>query len=177
MKKMKRLVAVLLAGVMVLAMLTACGGGAGGPGESEFEKKVQDVYMAALNKEYGTEWSNNSEVKELATEALNKIADGKIALADVTPKKATEENWVGAVVCVENAMQNAQVYTAVYYEETTAGTITVDSDVVKLMKTATDLVIEAGKEKNVEVEVTGLGVGTKTVGGKTYVAIGFKLSK
>jgi hypothetical protein len=177
MKMFKRFAAALLAGVMVLAMLTACGGGAGGPGESEFEKKVQDVYMAALNKEYGTEWSNNSEVKELATEALNKIADGKIALADVTPKKATEENWVGAVVCVENAMQNAQVYTAVYYEETTAGTITVDSDVVKLMKTATDLVIEAGKEKNVEVEVTGLGVGTKTVGGKTYVAIGFKLSK
>ena len=32
MKKMKRLVAVLLAGVMVLAMLTACGGsGSGSP--------------------------------------------------------------------------------------------------------------------------------------------------
>ena len=84
MKMFKRFAAALLAGVMVLAMLTACGGGAGGPGESEFEKKVQDVYMAALNKEYGTEWSNNSEVKELATEALNKIADGKIALTAVT---------------------------------------------------------------------------------------------
>ena len=173
MKKMLSLVLSLL----IVFSLTACGGGAGGPGESEFEKKVQDVYMAALNKEYGTEWSNNSEVKELATEALNKIADGKIALADVTPKKATEENWVGAVVCVENAMQNAQVYTAVYYEETTAGTITVDSDVVKLMKTATDLVINLGKQNNTKIEVTGLGVGTKTVGGKTYVAIGYKLSK
>ena len=54
MKMFKRFAAALLAGVMVLAMLTACGGGAGGPGESEFEKKVQDVYMAALNKEYGT---------------------------------------------------------------------------------------------------------------------------
>ena len=84
MKMFKRFAAALLAGVMVLAMLTACGGGASGPGESEFEKKVQDVYMAALNKEYGTEWSNNSEVKELATEALNKIADGKIALTAVT---------------------------------------------------------------------------------------------
>ena len=49
MKMFKRFAAALLAGVMVLAMLTACGGGAGGPGESEFEKKVQDVYMAALN--------------------------------------------------------------------------------------------------------------------------------
>ena len=129
MKMFKRFAAALLAGVMVLAMLTACGGGAGGPGESEFEKKVQDVYMAALNKEYGTEWSNNSEVK------------------------------------------------AVYYEETTAGTITVNSDMVELMKTATDLVINLGKQNNTKIEVTGLGVGTKTVGGKTYVAIGYKLSK
>ncbi len=55
MKMFKRFAAALLAGVMVLAMLTACGGGAGGPGESEFEKKVQDVYMTALNKDYGTE--------------------------------------------------------------------------------------------------------------------------
>ena len=151
MKMFKRFGAALLAGVMVLAMLTACGGGAGGPGESEFEKKVQDVYMAALNKEYGTEWSNNSEVKELATEALNKIADGKIALTAVTAEKKTEKNYVGAVVCVENAKQNAQVYTAVYYEETTAGTITVNSDMVELMKTATDLVIEAGKNNNTKI--------------------------
>ena len=141
MKMFKRFAAALLAGVMVLAMLTACGGGAGGPGESEFEKKVQDVYMAALNKEYGTEWSNNSEVKELATEALNKIADGKIALTAITAKKETEKNYVGAIVCVENAKQNAQVYTAVYYEETTAGTITVNSDMVELMKIATDFVL------------------------------------
>ena len=146
MKMFKRFAAALLAGVMVLAMLTACGGGAGGPGESEFEKKVQDVYMAALNKEYGTEWSNNSEVKELATEALNKIADGKIALTAITAEKKTEKNYVGAVVCGE-------------------------------MKTATDLVINLGKQNNTKIEVTGLGVGTKTVGGKTYVAIGYKLSK
>ena len=155
MKMFKRFAAALLAGVMVLAMLTACGGGAGGPGEREVEKKVQDVYMAALNK----------------------IADGKIALTAITAEKKTEKNYVGAVVCAENAKQNAQVYTAVYYEETTAGTITVNSDMVELMKTATDFVIEAGKNNNTKIEVTGLGVGTKTVGGKTYVAIGYKLSK
>ena len=38
MKKMKRLVAVLLAGVMVLAMLTACGGGAGSGASTIGEK-------------------------------------------------------------------------------------------------------------------------------------------
>ena len=177
MKMFKRFAAALLAGVMVLAMLTACGGGAGGPGESGFEKNVQDVYMDALNKAYGTGWSNNSEVKELATEALNKIADGKIASDDVTAEKTTDENYVGAFVCVKDAKQTLKVYAADYYEETTAGTITVDSDMVNEMKTLTDLVIKNAKDSNVEVKVTGLGVGTKTVGGKTYVAIGFKLSK
>ena len=40
MKMFKRFAAALLAGVMVLAMLTACGGGAGGHWlESEFEKQ------------------------------------------------------------------------------------------------------------------------------------------
>ena len=48
---------------------------------------------------------------------------------------------------------------------------------VELMKIATDFVIEAGKNNNTKIEVAGLGVGTKTVGGKTYVAIGYKLSK
>ena len=95
----------------------------------------------------------------------------------VTAEKKTEKNYVGAVVCVENAKQNAEVYTAVYYEETTAGTITVNSDMVELMKTATDFVIKAGEQNKTKIEVTGLGVGTKTVGGKTYVAIGYKLSK
>ena len=59
MKMFKRFAAALLAGVMVLAMLTACGGGAGGPGAtSEFEKKVQDVYMAATEQGIrAREWS------------------------------------------------------------------------------------------------------------------------
>ena len=126
MKMFKRFAAALLAGVMVLAMLTACGGGAGGPGESEFEKKVQDVYMAALNKEYGTEWSNNSEVKELATEALNKIADGKIALTAIAAEERNREKLRRCSVFVLRMRSRTLKCTRLlYYEETTAGTITV----------------------------------------------------
>ena len=103
MRLAKKVMAVALAAAMTVSMLTACGGGAGGPGESEFEKKVQDVYMAALNKEYGTEWSNNSEVKELATEALNKIADGKIALTAITAKKETPRKAFQEIMFKTNA--------------------------------------------------------------------------
>ena len=50
MKKMKRLVAVLLAGVMVLAMLTACGCGSSTPtiDAEKVEALYMDIYNAAL---------------------------------------------------------------------------------------------------------------------------------
>lgn len=55
MKKMKRLVAVLLAGIMALAMLTACGGTAGTPvtRDEALEKNV-----AAWAVEWGKEAAN-----------------------------------------------------------------------------------------------------------------------
>lgn len=46
MKKMKRLVAVLLAGVMALTMLTACGGGGGG-GSTTTEKEIAEAFAKA----------------------------------------------------------------------------------------------------------------------------------
>ena len=61
MKKMKRLVAVLLAGIMALAMLTACGGTPGTPGSSEFETKVEQAYMAKLNETFGVNFDNDDE--------------------------------------------------------------------------------------------------------------------
>ena len=61
MKKMKRLVAVLLAGIMALAVLTACSGGSG-TNSSEFENKVERAYMAKLNEAFGTEFNNDAAI-------------------------------------------------------------------------------------------------------------------
>lgn len=44
MKKIKRLAAVLLAGIMALALLTACSGG--DSGNPEFDAKVESAYLA-----------------------------------------------------------------------------------------------------------------------------------
>ncbi len=48
MKMFKRFAAALLAGVMALAMLTACGGGAGGDSSNEIESKVLK-YLNTVN--------------------------------------------------------------------------------------------------------------------------------
>ena len=74
MKKMKRLVAVLLAGIMALAMLTACGGTPGTPGSSEFEGKVEKAYMAKLNETFGTEFNNDAAIKKLAVDYIQEVS-------------------------------------------------------------------------------------------------------
>ena len=82
MKMFKRFAAALLAGVMVLAMLTACGGSAGGspvaPG-SDVEKAeafYMDVYNAMLNANY----TNDPTLKTKAREILDDSLDDNGAL-------------------------------------------------------------------------------------------------
>ena len=47
MKKIKRLAAVLLAGIMALALFTACSDSSD-PGNPEFDPKVESAYLDAL---------------------------------------------------------------------------------------------------------------------------------
>lgn len=63
MKKLKKFAALLLVGVMALALLTACGGG-GSPTE---EQKV----LAQISQEKGVQATNDAELREVAERNLN----------------------------------------------------------------------------------------------------------
>lgn len=63
MKKLKKFAALLLVGVMALALLTACGGG-GGPTE---EQKV----LAQISQEKGVQATNDAKLREVAKRNLN----------------------------------------------------------------------------------------------------------
>ena len=63
MKMFKRFAAAFLAGVMALALLTACGGG-GGPTE---EQKV----LAQISQEKGVQATNDAKLREVAERNLN----------------------------------------------------------------------------------------------------------
>ena len=65
MKKLKRLAAVLLAGIMALALFTACSDSSD-PGNPEFDPKVESAYLAALNKTFGTSFKNDDAIRTLA---------------------------------------------------------------------------------------------------------------
>lgn len=64
MKKLKKFAALLLVGVMALALLTACGGG-GSPTE---EQKV----LAQISQEKGVQATNDAKLREVAERNLNK---------------------------------------------------------------------------------------------------------
>lgn len=70
MKKLKKFAALLLVGVMALALLTACGGG-GGPTE---EQKV----LAQISQEKGVQVTNNAELRAVAERNLNEDLNAKI---------------------------------------------------------------------------------------------------
>lgn len=63
MKKLKKFAALLLVGVMALALLTACGGG-GSPTE---EQKV----LAQISQEKGVQATNDAKLREVAERNLN----------------------------------------------------------------------------------------------------------
>ena len=63
MKKLKKFAALLLVGVMALALLTACGGG-GGPTE---EQKV----LAQISQEKGVQATNDAELRAVAEKRLD----------------------------------------------------------------------------------------------------------
>lgn len=87
MKKLKRLVAVLLVGVMVLAMLTACGGTGNDAATAKFEASVEQAYMAKLNEKFGENFENDADIKKLAVEHIEEMANNETLSMDELWKK------------------------------------------------------------------------------------------
>ena len=175
MKKMKRLVAVLLAGIMALAMLTACGGTTSGNGSSEFEAKVEQAYMAELNSTFGKKFNNNADIKKLAVNYIQEVSGAQTlssqALWKAENPTANTQNQI--MVCFDTVQSTDENYVKLYYEVDKAEKITPDAMNIAALKITVDTVQSIAAATGKKVELTALGVGAKTIGGKTYVAIGF----
>lgn len=163
MKMLKKMAALLLAGVMAMALLTACGDEA--PAKSAAEQ-AEDAMFIAFNQAIGTEFKNDEAMKNVARKAITdnvgedgKVVNGKIFGAD------QEKNmmWV--------------IYPDVDHEGTALGITAEQVAQLKDPKFAQDLAqdmvntfgkdtLEAMK-KTIEV----MGVGAVTKNGKTYIAI------
>ena len=175
MKKMKRLVAVLLAGVMVLAMLTACGGTGNDAATAKFEGKVEQAYMTKLNEELNKkfknyvaikEFKNDDAIKNLAVKHIKDMAGKEIQNSkDLWANDETTQDWV--MICYDHT-ENGYVMSS--YEAAQAETIT-PKNIDTFWSFAQMKRANAGNT----AKFTALGVGAKTINGKTYVAIGFRV--
>ena len=176
MKKMKRLVAVLLVGIMALAMLTACGGTGNDAATAKFEGKVEQAYMTKLNEELNKkfknyvaikEFKNDDAIKNLAVDYIGKMADKEIQNSnDLWTNDETTQDWV--MICYDHT-ENGYVMSS--YEAANAETITPDGKTIDAFLNLAWTKAHAGNT----AKFTALGVGVKTIDGKTYVAIGVRV--
>ena len=154
MKKMKRLVAVLLAGIMALAMLTACGGGSFTP-TSDVEK-AEALYMDAFNTALGTKYENDADLEKLAKQVLDDSLneDGNLKNGKGMIFSEDAGNSVYRVVTILAQQGNKKVPYGITSEELANK----DKVIVNVDQTTKKV-------------TTGLAVGAVKKGDKVYVAI------
>lgn len=178
MKKLKRLAAVLLAGIMALALFTACSDSSD-PGNPEFDPKVESAYLEALNKAFGTTFKNDDAIRTLAlTHITEKHGADSLTGETLYKTDGDGKTTVRLVqICYDVRKSTKENYVPLFYEAANTPNITPDKMSLRTLYHVVEQEIETAKKKNGRtLELTALGVGAWTIGGKTYVAIGFELT-
>ena len=176
MKKIKRLAAVLLAGIMALALLTACGGS--DPGNPEFDAKVESAYLTALNKTFKTSFENDDAIRALAVSHVAENSGADSLTGSARCKTEGDEKTVVRQVqlCFDTKSSKPDAYVPLFYQAADTQTIKTDYTSIRVLLNTVDRELENADKNGITLELTALGVGAKTIGGKTYVAIGFELT-
>lgn len=177
MKKLKRLAAVLLAGIMALALFTACSDSSD-PGNPEFDAKVESAYLDALNKTFGTSFENDADIKRLAIEHIEEKHGADSLTGSARCKTEGDEKTVVRQVqlCYDTKSSKPDAFVPLFYEAAKTAAIKANyTNVRALLRTVNEEIANA-KKNGITLELTALGVGAWTIGGKTYVAIGFELT-
>ena len=175
MKKIKRFAAVLLVGIMVLALLTACGGS--DSDNPEFDAEVERAYQKALNKTFGTSFENDDAIRALAVTHITEKhgADSLTGSARWKTDGDGKTTVRQVQICYDVRKSTKENYVPLFYEAAKIEAKANYTNVLTLFKTV-EKELGGAEENGRTLELTALGVGAKTIGGKTYVAIGFELT-
>ena len=176
MKKLKRFAAVLLAGIMALALFTACGDS--DPGNPEFDPKVESAYLDALNNTFGTSFENDADIKRLAIEHIEEKHGADSLTGSARCKTEGDEKTVVRQVqlCYDTKSSKPDAFVPLFYEAAKTAAIKANSTNVRALLRTVNEEIANAKKNGITLGLTALGVGAWTIGGKTYVAIGFELT-
>lgn len=176
MKMLKKMAALLLAGVMAMALLTACGDEA--PSKS-FAQQVEETAFEAMKQSTGIQ-VNDADLKKLAESKIDQInmEDGTFNFKNALDMQALMEEIkelkdMHAEINVKAAMPfpESVVTTDKPYKvlEVTPENI---GDVAKIVAKMGVL----NSSENDGLKVNKLGVVAKTVNGKTYVAVAMNVT-
>lgn len=170
MKKFRRLAALLLAGVLALAVLSGCGG-------SRFEREMEETVLKYVNAamrgtqgEGAREFKNDPELRQKAYELLGKI-DPESGLIDsqkaymVIEERLWDKSTITliAVKAEEYNRPNKRLATEITQDELAK----IKDEIDRMLRSNGD-----GTDGPSAKDITAFGVAARTIGGKTYMAIG-----
>lgn len=168
MKMLKKMAAFLLVGVMALALLTACGEDSA----PSFAQKAEEKMFAVLSESTGLK-ENDTEMKNLAAQSLDKIKDGKVTKEVLKEDTEKVDNKYRAKMGLPIPDMKAGDYSDFNSKTYTVLEVTPDN-LANVDNTQLTQMIATMKKNGVEIEK--IGVAAKTVNGKTYIAVGIQMS-
>ena len=162
MKMLKKMAALLLAGVMALALLTACGDGASG---KSFAQQTEETVFSLYSKAFGIE-KNDADMKKLAEKTLGYIdEDGVVTIHE---DMVNSSDPVNGKITITVAMPLPAPNTQVSQNAKTYKAFEITPENLSQIQNAMGSV-EMVKNLN-GVTINKIGVAAKTINNKTYVA-------
>lgn len=173
MKMLKKMAALLLVGVMALALLTACGDDSA----PSFAQKTEDAAFGAMKQATGIQ-VNDADLKKLAESKIDLI-DTEKGTFDYKKSYSTEDSekfladlkstGKGSMTMALPLMKDGKMQNGTYeVMEITADNI---GSLNQGTDTMHDLLEKMASANGMSIKITKIGVAAKTVNGKTYAAI------
>jgi len=180
MKTWKKIVALALAAVMAMALLTACGGGSGG--SKSFEAQVEDAVFAAYSKTLGDRQNlktNDPALKKLAEKSLGYLKNGRFSYSDlegcmtvtVNAKDTNKATLSFAMPCPDpDGYTTEYSYKALVVTPEMLGNLKKNLDEFDTMD---DILVDLEEQG---ASLDAIGVAAKTIDGKTYFAVAMAIT-
>ena len=176
MKQLKRFLALVLVGVLALTVLTGCGG------NGNFGAEVEKEMLSAVNSlrtEENAPLTNDSELKAKCADALRYVnADGTIPLGKARQQEDTRSadgktrTIVAIGVETKRSYEFSKINSSNKNQLVEALAITPDG----LSAYAAKIRQGNDKDKDFYNRLSGFAVATRTINGKTYLAMAMKVS-
>lgn len=168
MKMLKKMAALLLVGVMALALLTACGDDSA----PSFGKQVEDATIKTFNAAIGenSALTNDSALRAQAAQLLENVdADGKIE-AQKSIKLPKDMSYGKEITMVVATKDLNKILSGKVGPNDKVDAIKVTAEeLAKLQNPQANGVADVIGQYN--AEIIAVGVATKTINGNTYMAV------